>query len=103
MTRVRRSLVYLVNVNYTQNSISDNLETERLRPVYATISSITRSEYYASLAEGTKLSCVVTIRAKEYQGEHWIVIDGKELPIKRPYQKPGSPFVELTCEGAVHE
>lgn len=103
MSRVEKKLIYLVRINYTQNSVSDNVESERLRPVYATIKSITRSEYYAALAEGTTLECTAVIRAKEYQGEHYAIIDGKELSIKRRYQTPGSSFMELVCEGGVRE
>ena len=64
--------------------------------VYANKKSVTRSEFYASNANGIDLKYVFEIRSEDYDEQKDIIYEGKEYEVRRAYQK-GEGTVELSC------
>jgi SPP1 family predicted phage head-tail adaptor len=64
--------------------------------VWANKKSVTRSEFYASNANGIDLKYVFEIRSEDYNDQKYIIHDTKHYEVIRAYQK-GEGTVELAC------
>lgn len=69
---------------------------ETAREVWAEKKGLTRSEFYAAQAAGTKVSGVFAIFRGGYQGEELLEHQGERFRVVRAYPKSLTE-VELTC------
>lgn len=65
--------------------------------VFADVSSVGRTEFYHSYQAGIELSCVIKIRACDFNGQKNLEFLGKTYEIIRAYLKNGE-FFELSCK-----
>lgn len=92
--------VQLIGVTITQDAYANEIETEVSTTVWADIMSVGRSEFYNALQNGHKPSVVITVKAFEYNGQKYLILDGKRFKIERTYTLDRED-IELTCSEVV--
>ncbi|MEG2639123.1 MAG: phage head closure protein, partial [Clostridiales bacterium] len=70
--------------------------------IYADVSSVKRSEYYAALQAGTQADVVFTIRSFDYRNEKELEFEGDIYNIIRTYEKTKDD-IEIICQRAERE
>lgn len=98
----RDDVVQLVGVTYTADSIGQRVPTEVQRQVYASVASVSASEFFAGGQRGLKPDKKITVFAPDYQGEDSLVFAGKRYAIYRTYIRDDEQ-IELYCEAKTGE
>lgn len=70
---------------------------ERRRTAFVDKKSATRSEFYAAMQSGEKITLVLLVRAADYHDETRIDFQGKSYEVVRAYTKAGEIY-ELNCK-----
>lgn len=68
------------------------------RTVLATISGVSRGEFYSASAAGMKPSATFGVHPADYQNEKFLIYEGKRYKVLRSYPK-SLRETELICEG----
>lgn len=95
----RRCEITLLGREITKSAkgfASYNKETGRA--VLATVSGVSRSEFYAASASGMKPSATFGVHPADYQDEKFLVYEGKRYKVLRSYPRTLRE-TELICEG----
>ena len=93
-------VVYLLNIDYSENEIGDTLKTLIKRQIFAEKKSVRQSEFYQAAATGLKPELTFVIWEKEYNEESMLEFEGREYTIIRMFQKDDKD-IELVCSGLV--
>ena len=79
-----------------ENGIERTQETGR--EVMATLSSVTRSEFFGGGRAGLNPSGMFSVFSADYDDETILRHEGKSYAIYRTYQPPGEDYIELYCQ-----
>lgn len=82
----RSTQIWLVNITYSADSIGQQTPTEVKTPVYASLSSISRAEWFDAGRNGMKPEYVFTIFEPDYNGQTIIEYDSKRYGVYRTYR-----------------
>ena len=82
----RSTVIYLVNITYTTDTIGQQIAIENKEPVYASVSSITRAEWFDAGRTGFKPEYAFTLFAPDYEGQTIVEYDGKRYGVYRTYR-----------------
>lgn len=89
--------VALLKVNdATDEYGKQRFEINSSKEMMAIPTNITRSEFYEASRSGYKVSRIIRINSFLYQGERYILIDGKVYKVIKTYEL--SHLLELTLE-----
>lgn len=95
-------LVYLVKINYEPDDIGQMVPHEKMRPVWATIQSVTRAEWRDGGQQGLQPQLMIVMPIVNYEGEQIVQIgDGenaKRYGVYRTYLPNDSDTIELYLE-----
>ena len=93
----------LIQPQLTQNAIGDFVLTgaPETVDVFGTVSSITRSEWYAAGEQGRRPDLVFTTPIVNYSGQQEAEYHGNRYSIYRTYFRQGSDEMELYLERKV--
>ena len=89
--------IQLVTQNFTIGAHLEKIPEDQTpaRSVFATIESVSQSEFFQANADGLTPSGKATIWQFEYHGEKIMVIDGQRYAIYRTYAPLTSNKIEL--------
>ena len=91
-------LVSLIAQSYTVASDGQQIAAETARDVWASISSVSRSEWHSAALDGLQAELVVTTPAVNYAGEKIAEVHGVRYGVYRTYFPKESDMVELYLE-----
>lgn len=91
--------VSLVNIEVSQDSIGQIIETKTTTQVMATVFSVSSSYKLEAAEKGISLSFRILVRGFEYDNQDKVVIDDKEYQVFSTYYRDDG-YVELTLQEA---
>ena len=97
--RDKDRLIYLVSVTTSYDSIGQPVRTEKLRPVYARIRSVSLTEWSTANQLGLSAGVMSIMWTFEYSGEEFVVVGDKRYHVYRTYDT--GDRIELYLEEAV--
>lgn len=92
------TLVDLIEITQSTNSLGDVVEIETPREVYANKKAVRQSEFYQAAVIGLKPEFVFEVRAIEYTGQEFLNHEGKKYKVFRTYSD-NDETIELVCTG----
>lgn len=96
---MQNSLIKLISITYTEDSIGNQVAAETTTEVWAEETSIRQSEFYNAALAGLKPERTFIIWANEYTGQVKIESGGVKYKVIRTYINPAkSEMIELVCE-----
>ena len=94
-------VIKLIKQAYTKDTIGQGVPNESSREVFASINSVSRSEWSAAGVNGLKPSFVATTPSINYEGEMIVELSGERYSVYRTYLKKDSDEIELYLERKV--
>ena len=91
------NVVELVGVEYSTDAIGQRVASETRREVFATVQSVTASEFFAGGQNGLRPDKRFTVFSPDYEGEEQLIFNGRRYSIYRTYERPDEQ-TELYCE-----
>lgn len=91
-----RDTVELIAVTPGQDAEGYPESVETSTEVFADVSSVKRSEFYAGRQSGMELAVAFTLAACDYDGQQLVVYDGTRYRVERAYTRDGERM-ELNC------
>lgn len=82
----RSTVIYLVNITYTTDAIGQQIAIENKEPVYASVSSITRAEWFDAGRTGFKPEYAFTLFEPDYEGQTIVEYNSKRYGVYRTYR-----------------
>lgn len=81
----RSSVIYLVALTWTTDTIGNPTAVESPREVFCNIQSVSRSEFFEAGQYGLKPEYKVTMFEPDYQGEDLVKINSEYYSVYRTY------------------
>lgn len=92
-------IIKLGSIKYTRNEYGQEKETIEWREVYAEVTSVSRSEFYAAAMANIRPTCVFAIADKDdYRNEKVIKYQDITYDVIRTYCAVGNYRLEITAE-----
>lgn len=93
------SIAYLIKQNITVDELGQEVETdEKQTPIFITVKSITRAEFFAAGRAGLTPDFLFETAAINYSGEKIIDFAGERFYIYRVFRDTNKDTVELYVE-----
>lgn len=96
----RSVVVELVAESYTTDALHQTITTETTREVFASIRSVSRSEWDAGGNQGLRPEFQITMFEPDYEGEKIVKIRGNRYSVYRTYIRQNE-MIELYVEEQV--
>lgn len=90
--------VYLISESYDVDALGQRIPVEHCREVFASVSSVSRSEWVSGGKLGLQPELTVTMPKVNYCGEKTVAVDCRRYSVYRSYYRGDSDEIELYLE-----
>lgn len=97
--RDKDRLIHLISVTTSYDSIGQPVRTEKLRPVFARIRSVSLTEWTNANQLGLSAGLMAVMWTFEYRGEEFVIVGDRRYHVYRTYDT--GDRIELYLEEAV--
>ena len=97
--RDKDRLIHLISVSTSYDSIGQPVRTEKLRPVFARIRSVSLTEWTNANQLGLSAGLMAVMWTFEYRGEEFVIVGDRRYHVYRTYDT--GDRIELYLEEAV--
>lgn len=91
-------VITLIRETYADDGIKQKIPTETTREVFASVKSVTSTEWRNAGLNGLQSSLVATMPLVNYDGEKLVEWRGTRYAVYRPYFRADSDEIELYLE-----
>lgn len=91
-------VILLIQEHWSQDAIGQQISTETCREIFATVETLSRSEWFRASVDGLQRDYKLRTAAINYQGERLAQLHGQRYGIYRVYYPADSDDVELYLE-----